>query len=540
MDYGLYRYDEPYARPVRRRINYFAWTVAILLLTGFAFAAWLGSFYIFSQPERPDSYRILQKLHKVDPPKRFELTAAPPGEFLSAKQLYDRYNAMGSAEFAKTNAELARNYIRNFQQVRGLIPYVVGRYVIEDARDLTSSDIFTSGMVALTDSVENPELLMEHLYPAEPPTVPMIRQTLTTGLELKLDRAHDLSAVIHVERFNDGRVMLTAVPLLYGTYTVMRGTGTFSLEPPLSLNLEAGWPLFKEQGRLRAEMHFTQFKQGRAQQQAPAQVAIPGFAPSGTPPPAENQLIRVEAAKPVETPAVVQVGKKGKAGAKPTPTPKGKLAKGKPTPKASASASASPITVAANVPYSPPPTSSSPGASAAPQKSPAAKAPATPAPAATQPVPEAAMAQSMQTPVRAQPVQPVAPDMGTLASTTGGGTWKTFPAGRMPIGRLIGTSDLKEIADQGTGGERIYLKGQFVVNFSDANRAVLRPRGKLTDSVLHFGAAPTRIIVEFPAGYTPPAQGSSVNRDEARPLEITQVQKQEDGQLNVFAREIMQ
>src|SRR5436305_2397293 len=274
MDYGLYRYDEPYSRPVKRRINYFGWTVAILLLTGFAFAAWLGSFYIFSQPERPDSYRILQKLHKVDPPKRFELTAAPPGEFLNAQQLYDRYNAMGSAEFAKTNAELARNYIRNFQQVRGLIQYVVGRYVIEEARDLTSSDIFTSGMVALTGSVENPELLMEHLYPAEPPTVPMIRQTLNTGLELKLDRAHDLSAVIHVERFNDGRIMLTAVPLLYGTYTVMRGTGTFSLEPPLTLNLGAGLPLFQEQARLRAEMHFTQFKEGRGQPQTPTQVAI--------------------------------------------------------------------------------------------------------------------------------------------------------------------------------------------------------------------------------------------------------------------------
>src|SRR6201982_1906025 len=212
MVYALYRDEEPYARPVRRRINYFAWTVAILLLTGFAFAAWLGSFYIFSQPERPDSYRILQKLHKIDPPKRFELTAGPPGEFLSAKQLYERYNAMGSAEFAKTNAELARNYIRNFQQVRGLVPYVVGRYVIEEARELTSSDLFTSGMVALTDSVEDPELLMEHLYPAEPRTVPMIKQTLNTGLELKLDRAHDLSAVIHAERFNDGRVMVTAVP----------------------------------------------------------------------------------------------------------------------------------------------------------------------------------------------------------------------------------------------------------------------------------------------------------------------------------------
>src|SRR5437667_7580072 len=42
MDYGGYPYEEPYARP-RRRVNYFAWTVAILLLSGFALAAWLGS-----------------------------------------------------------------------------------------------------------------------------------------------------------------------------------------------------------------------------------------------------------------------------------------------------------------------------------------------------------------------------------------------------------------------------------------------------------------------------------------------------------------
>src|SRR5919197_5622794 len=105
MDYGYYQYEEPYARP-RRRINYFAWTVAILLLTGFALAAWLGSFYIFNQPERPDSYRILQRLHKIEAPKRFELTAAPAGEFLNSKQIYERYSGMGNAEVARTNAEL--------------------------------------------------------------------------------------------------------------------------------------------------------------------------------------------------------------------------------------------------------------------------------------------------------------------------------------------------------------------------------------------------------------------------------------------------
>ena len=49
-----------------------------------------------------------------------------------------------------------------------------------------------------------------------------------------------------------------------------------------------------------------------------------------------------------------------------------------------------------------------------------------------------------------------------------------------------------------------------------------------------------RIVVDFPAGYTPPARGTIVTRDEARPYEITEVRKQSDGQLNVFVREIMQ
>src|SRR5438094_3048348 len=147
MDYGLYRYDEPYSRPVKRRPNYFGWTVAILLLTGFAFAAWLGSFYIFDQPERPDSYRILQRLHKIDPPKRFELTAAPAGEFLNAKQLYDRYVGMGAAELAKTNAELARNYVRNYQQERGLVPYVVVKYTIVEARELEPCEVLSASMM---------------------------------------------------------------------------------------------------------------------------------------------------------------------------------------------------------------------------------------------------------------------------------------------------------------------------------------------------------------------------------------------------------
>src|SRR5213595_1446559 len=302
MDYGTQSYDpydEPYAPPPQR-INYFAWTVAILLLIGLALAAWLGSFYIFNQPERPDSYRILQKLHKIEPPKRFELTAAPAGEFLNANQLYERYIGMGAAELAKTNAELLRNYIRNYQQVRGLVSYVVGRYTIIAVRELGPDDVFPSGMAALTAAADSGEVLMEHVYPAKPEALPLMKQTLTVGLEVKLERTHDVSAVIHAERLVDGRILVTTVPLLYGSYTVTRGLGTFRLEPPPSLNLVGGWPLFKSQERASIEQRLADNRQKAAVAQGGPAVSIPGLAPSATPPPAENELVRVEQAKPVQ------------------------------------------------------------------------------------------------------------------------------------------------------------------------------------------------------------------------------------------------
>jgi hypothetical protein len=543
MDRGLFRYDEPYGydRP-RRRTNYFAWAIAILLLTGFAFAAWLGSFYIIGQPERPDSYRILKKLHKIEPPKRFELTAAPAGEFLNAQQLYERYSAMGAAELARTSSELTRNYIRNYQQVRGLVPYVVGRYTVMETRELGNNDIFAEGMAALTISADRGELLMEHVYPAEPQVVPLMKQTLNIGLEIKLERTHDLSVIIHVERLGDGRLLITAIPLLYGTYTVTRGTGTFSLEPPMDLNLEAGWPVFKDPTRRKAEIHFATYRQ-----QSPAaerNVPVPGLAPSGSPPPAENTLVRVEQAMPVEPPKVAVA--QPKIDAKATPTPKGKkLAKNqKATPTPAPAIAQQPVvpspTPMALAMASPQPTVAEPPKSTPSIKSPVVSAqPVAPQSERVTTAPPA----PVENAVPVLPAQPVPADASgnALASIAGGGTWKTFAPGKMPLGRLINTNDLKDLAEHGVAGERVYLKGQFVVNFADANRAVLRPRAKLTDTVLHFGAgSSTRIIVDFPAGYTPPAQGATVSRDEARPYEITEVRKQDDGQLNVFVREIMQ
>jgi len=541
MDYGVYPYDEPYARP-RRRINYFAWTVAILLLIGFALAAWLGSFYIFNQPERPDSYRILQRLHKIEPPKRFELTAAPAGEFLNPKDLYERYSEMGNAELARTNGELARNYIRNYQMVRGLVPYVVGRYKIVAARELGPGDVFTSGMVALTNAVDNGELLMEHLYPANPEALPLMKQTLNVGLEIKLERSHDISSVIHAERLVDGRMMITAVPLLYGSYTVTRGLGTFRLEPPLSLNLAAGWPMFKASERNSIEQRYAEYQKKAAVAQG-GPISIPGMSPSATPPPAANELVRVEQAIPLGTPPTGRVVAKNEKLANPTPPPKGRRW-GKKQKLESPPPAMTPAPMIAQKPSAPSATPFTVASAATPPNvSVAAPAPAANASNAQAPAVAQAPSVPTATPVPVLPAQPIPADASNvaLASNAGGGSWKTFPAGRMPLGRLIGTGDLRDVAEHGLAGERIYLKGQFVVNFSDANKAVLRPRTKLTEKMLHFGGgSSTRIIVEFPAGYVPPRQGAEVNRDEQRPYEITEVRKQGDGQLNVFVREIMQ
>jgi hypothetical protein len=364
-----------------------------------------------------------------------------------------------------------------------------------------------------------------------------MKQTLNVGLEIKLERTHDLSAVIHAERLEDGRIMVTAVPLLYGSYTVTRGLGTFRLEPPLTLNLVAGWPLFKEQDRAKAEQHYASYRQKMGAPQVPITVG-----PTAAPPPAENELVRVEQARPVQAPAAAATPPQNAKLAKTTPAPRGgKLArKQKLQSPAPVSTPAQPVVAQKSAA----PTSTPFAVASAP--TPAKPPVPTPIPTIAA-APSAAVAQAppiaTATPVPVLPAQPVPADASgvALASNAGGGSWKTFPAGKMPLGRLIGTSDLRDVAERGLAGERVYLKGQFLVNFSDANRAVLRPRSKLTDKVLHFGAgSSTRIIVEFPSGYTPPQQGATVSRDELRPYEITEVRKQEDGQLNVFVREIMQ
>jgi hypothetical protein len=46
------------------------------------------------------------------------------------------------------------------------------------------------------------------------------------------------------------------------------------------------------------------------------------------------------------------------------------------------------------------------------------------------------------------------------------------------------------------------------------------------------------VIVEFPAGVIPPNEGSMLSRDNLRPFQITSVKRGDDGQINIYAREV--
>ena len=491
--------------------NLFLWTVGIILLIGIALACWLGSYYIFGHPEKPDSYHILKDvLHKLEPPKRFVLTAAPPGIFLNPQKAFETFGSMTNFELERKNEDLLRDYINNYQNTKNLVPYLTGRYSILSSYPLRSSDFIGGGFVALAQASENPQVVIEHIYPATPQTLPVVEQMLRTGLDIKLEKSLDLSAVIHVARTPDGRLQFTLVPLLYGSYALKQGSGSFSLEPPGALNPAAGLPIVRGQLYEDALKSFAEYT--RKYNLAPAPTgAVPGIPVAQ--PVASTTIIQLD---PPPAPVVV----KGAPAATPSPA----IAKAVPVPSPAPSAAPAPVVVK---------TAPAPSVSPAPSATPAAVV-FKPAPAAS-PAPTAVAVTAPKVPL--QPFLAAAPTPAPTPVT--GGTWRTYPPGKMPRGRLVSLSDVGGLADRGTGGERLYLRGNFTVSASTENRAVLRSSSSLSNALSTVtDGLPPRVIVEYPAGAAAPAKSTLFSRDELRPFEILSVHREANGQINIFAREV--
>ncbi len=248
--------------------GFFVWSVVLLLMTGLCFASWVGSFYVVAHPENPKCYAILKKFKRVEPPKRFDVTEAPKGEFLSAARLLEHYGKLGKLELQNENAVLLRNYLTNFRESGKRVPYVAGKFQVVQSFSLGKSDCFPSGAVAIAVSENLPQMLVEFVFPAAPKNVATIRETVAMGADISLQRSQDLWALLHIERHADGRMQFTVMPLPYGGWQLKRGQGSFVLQSPeelladykFELNLKAGLPIVRDPRLATAQAGYKDFR----------------------------------------------------------------------------------------------------------------------------------------------------------------------------------------------------------------------------------------------------------------------------------------
>ncbi len=546
MNRDFYQHEEE-EEPSRGRDHLFLWTVGILLLIGVALATWLGTFYIFGYPERPQSYAILQKLKKLDPPQRFQLTKAPPGEFISAEKAYERYAGLNAYELKRLNELLLRDYIRNYDKAKTkrLIPYLTGRYTIMRAYELKEGDFFGSGVVAIAQSVDNPKVVIEHVYPAPKGVVPVLENMLASGLDIMLERRSDLAALINVARTPDGRMQFTVVPLLYGSYALKQGQGSFNLEPPLALNPAAGLPMIREELFLEGAREYAAF-----QQKQRGGIAEAGSTPTipVARPVAETTIVRVPTEPtPEATPEITVAEATPAVVVTEEATPPELVEEGTTEPESSVDAPLEEEGVARALPVHTPEVAPAVVQRSTPTPTPQrVVAVATPLPATPQPTPvRVAVAQTPEPRRVVEEEKPIlqpflaAKTPQPVARPSGRRNWRTYQPGRMPRGRLMDLSEAADLADRGVGGERSYLQGSFIVTATNDNRAVLRPNsriGNMIGSVIR--QRPPRVIVEFPDGAALPAERASISRADDRPFEIRDVQRGADGQINIYVREV--
>lgn len=530
MAEDLYDYDDVGTVP-RRKDSLFLWTIFILILIAVALACWIGSFYVFGHPEQPGSYRLLLKLKKIDPIRRFEVIAAPQGEFLTAQKMFEKYSAFSPLELQRENAELMRNFLKNYTETKKLVAYVRGRFEVIDAYELTRADMFPTGTVALLEAEDFPQVLVEHLFPATGSNLEQSKRLLAPGYPFNIEKTNDVTAVIHVERVFDGRLLFTVVPLHYPSYALKGGAGTFASEPPTELKLEAGVPVLKvgriDAGLKRLAQLRSKERIGSApsveENKGPELVRLDNL-PDGAKAPPTGTLPEMPVATPVpERLPSRELFSKYFSRQNPSPpipgaTPPPLVLNPPPPPRA--------------IPVEPRPLERAP-----------AVVPATPPPLAMLTTPAPAPASPPATPLPSVSPQgvPLKPFLRSNQEpglpTEAGATWRTYGPGQQPPGRAVSPAEVTTLADRGDLGERLYLSGNFVVTASRDNKAVLRPKGADYPAA---GNGAVRVIVDYPAGAVAPTEGSALARDAARGFQVLDVRRASDGTVNVFVREIAQ
>ena len=233
----------PYARsghslPVKKGDPWlFWWTIAIFVLLALTTFSWCSSLYIFRHPEQPRNYRLLAKVRKLVPLKKFNERSVPQGKFHTAKEAYVRYINYSDAELEAQNTFFKRSYIRNYDEDGPV--YVKGEFRIYKVGRLSPEQPFRSGLIVRARSVDLPNISIEMIFPTEA----LPRERPAYGESLVLDTNESFASVLHISRLPEESLCLTVVPITYYSPYPSDPKRDLALSPPDSLNMDAPWPV---------------------------------------------------------------------------------------------------------------------------------------------------------------------------------------------------------------------------------------------------------------------------------------------------------
>lgn len=237
----------------RQSSGLFWWTILITLLMGAAIFCWFFSIVLFSHPEKPLHYRLLAKVKKLEPLRKFSPLSVPQGKFLTAREVLGEYFNDSPEHLAVGNDQLKRAYIKNYKEQAPR--YVKGGFTVIAARELKSSDVFTKGWVVRAKADDFEDVDLEIVFPEVASTPVAFAQ----GDKIALDQTSTFASVIHVQKLPQDRMCVTVLPLAYQGFKVAT-VGSIRMDAPSLLNMDAPWPVARDlvelQGqRVAAKMH---------------------------------------------------------------------------------------------------------------------------------------------------------------------------------------------------------------------------------------------------------------------------------------------
>jgi hypothetical protein len=244
----------------------FWWTIIITLLLGLAIASWFFSIYVFTYPEVPFNYKLLNRLHKLDPLKKFENKEVPTGKIYGPKAAFQEFDRLTDKQLQEKSKLLRRSYLTNYRAIEDKPIYMRGDYKIYQVRPLTSEDVFPSGLIVRAQAIEAvegvpmefPNTIIEFVFPTNGPAMAAfnVGDVLTIDQrsiyskeapDKKADGRKFFASMVNLERLPQHKLIFTLVPLVYGACEVNGDRDSrLSMEPPAKLNLEGHWPITEE------------------------------------------------------------------------------------------------------------------------------------------------------------------------------------------------------------------------------------------------------------------------------------------------------